>query len=174
MSFLICSSFKCYRVQRYTYSTTSEDCPALCRLKDVNNNGCPVDDLVDDTFLESENVLVVESPRYSCSEYLMNEVCVYNISMPCSNNRVVISDTASEMNIAGDGDFVQVIDYENNRIYDAMSGNALLRTEITNSNFLLLFWSEKDSLQANGFKLQFECPLIQETGAEELSIEANE
>ena len=98
---------------------------------------------------------------------------MYNISMPCNDNHVVISDTASTMNIASDGDFLQVIDYQNNQKYEVMSGNTLLQTEITNSNFLLLFWSEKDSLQGNGFKLQFECPLMQGSGTEELLQLAN-
>ena len=155
------SSFKCYRVQRYTYETTSDECPALCRLKEAKPNGCSIDGLIDDTFLDSDNVLVVKSPRYDCSNYLMNDICVYNISMPCDNH-IVISDTGSEMDIASDGDFLQIIDYQTNQKYNIMSGNTLHQTEITNSNFLMLFWSEKDSLQGEGFKLQFECPIVPE------------
>ena len=80
--------------------------------------------------------------------------------MPCKDSHILISQQASEVDIA-EGDSLEIIDYKNHVVYQSITGNnkQSLNQHIKSSDFLLLFLSEKDSTQSAGFKLQFECPV---------------
>ena len=90
----------------------------------------------------------------------MSELCIYNISMPCKDSYISISEKSSDLDIA-EGDSLEIIDYKNHFVYQSITGSdkESLNQLIKTSDFLLLFLSEKDSTQSAGFKLQFECPV---------------
>ena len=82
--------------------------------------------------------------------------------MPCKDSHVKISDEGSEIDIA-EGDSVEIIDYKKHNVYQSITGSdksLLQNIPIHTSDFLVLFLSERDSTQGDGFKLQFECPVI--------------
>ena len=128
----------------------------MCRLTHLKEvRGCPVSNLV---VHENGEVLVAKSPRYGCSDYLQNEICVYNISMSCQDSsHLTISETASNMDVAH-GDFLHIIVDDTHQYH--LSGDLLTQYELYSSRFLMVLWSGKDRYRGAGFRLQFECPLI--------------
>ena len=125
----------------------------LTHLKEVDD--CPVSNLV---VHENGEVLVAKSPRYGCSDYLKNEICIYNISMSCQDSsHLIISETASHMDVAH-GDFLHIIVGDTHQY--RLSGDLLTQHELHSTNFLMVFWSRNDRYEGAGFKLQFQCPLV--------------
>ena len=164
--FLFNSSFKCFYVKRYSIerNVAKPTCPALCKLDDPIEKDCEIGNLLQSGFLNSRGISVVKSPRYGCSNYFKSEICIYNISMPCKDSHIKISDEGSEIDIA-EGDSVEIIDYKKHNVYQSITGSdksLLQNIPIHTSDFLVLFLSERDSTQGAGFKLQFECPVINE------------
>ena len=146
-------------------------CPAACKLYNpkVGDNNCEIGNILHTGFIDSRGISIAKSPRYGCSDYLRNEVCVYNISMPCKDSHISISKYSSAIDIA-EGDSLEIIDYKTHTHYQPITGtdiNSITNRHIKTSDFLLLFLSEKDSTQSTGFKLQFECPSIRNEGNEE-------
>ena len=157
------STFRCFAVQKFAIdeSLAQPNCPALCKLYNPKQtDDCPINDLLYTGFLESHGIATAESPRYGCSNYTMSELCIYNISMPCKDSYISISEKSSDLDIA-EGDSLEIIDYKNHFVYQSITGSdkESLNQLIKTSDFLLLFLSEKDSTQSAGFKLQFECPV---------------
>ncbi|XP_019850007.1 PREDICTED: uncharacterized protein LOC109580891 [Amphimedon queenslandica] len=155
------NSFKCFAVMRYASdaSVAVPKCPAVCKLYNPKEkNGCAVgNDLLNNAFTERRGISVLKSPRYGCSNYSRNEICVYHVQMPCKGKRVFLSRESSEIDLA-EGDSVEIIVRENQTIYESITGNGIEQSlNIKSSNFFVLFLSEKDATQGAGFKLQFEC-----------------
>ena len=162
-NFLTYSSFKCFRTSVYGLQSLGTDCPALCRLRDmVEEETCNIGDLFYKGFLEKPCIATAKSPRYDCSDsYFKNEICVYNISMPCSSSHITISEKASEIDLA-EGDSLHIIDYANQRDYEPVSGQVWPETHrnILTSDFLMVFLSNGDSKRGKGFNIQLECPTL--------------
>ena len=149
-------------MDHYDYISLFEapDCPALCKLRD------PVEEEGDCDDEEEENVksyqggeiMVLKSPNYDCSLYHRGEICIYNISMPCTTDHVVVSDQLSELDI-GNKDFVQVVDYMHQKVYEPVTGTEWPKSlaHITSSDFAIVFWSDKKWKRGRGFKLHLEC-----------------
>ena len=128
----------------------------------VEKETCKIGDLFYKGFLETHRTAVAKSPRYDCSDsYFKNEICVYNISMPCSSNHITISEKASEIDLA-EGDSLHIIDYANKRYYEPIFGQMWPKThrDIVTSDFLMVFLSNNDSKQGKGFNIQLECPTL--------------
>ena len=136
----------------------------MCKLYNPKkgDDNCQIGNELQTGFIDSRGISIAKSPRYGCSDYLRNEICVYNISMPCKDSHISISKYSSVIDIAG-GDSLEIIDYKNHVHYQPITGddiNSIASRHIKTSDFLLLFLSEKDSTQSSGFKLQFECPNV--------------
>ena len=121
--------------------------------------------------LEEHGLAVVKSPRHDCSEsYFRNEICVYNISMPCaSDSHVDISTVASKVDL-GEGDYLHIVNYrDSNQRFPPIAGKTLTHAQYTipETNFLMVFTSNRDSSQGSGFKLQLECPIVKELPTED-------
>ena len=104
----------------------------------------------------------------------MKFVCT--ISVCHAKTATSIPKYSSVLNIA-EGDSLEIIDYKTHTHYQPITGNdinSIANRHIKTSDFLLLFWSEKDSTQSMGFKLQFECPSIRNEGNEENEEEEQE
>ena len=149
---------------RYAWDPASlavPECPAVCKLynPDKKNEECAVgDDLLNNAFTERRGISVVKSPRYGCSNYSRNEICVYNVQMPCKGKNVFLSRESSEIDLA-EGDSIEIIVRENQTIHESITGNDIKESvNVKSSDFFVLFLSEKDATQGAGFKLQFECP----------------
>ena len=152
----------CYKVDRYDYASLlkAPDCPALCKLRDtVEEEGdCDKDEEENVQSNSESTITLVKSPNYDCSRYHRGEICVFNISMSCSTEHVVVSDQLSDLDIAKK-DFVQVVDYTEQKVYEPVTGSEwpLSQAHITSTNFAIVFWSDKDWKRGKGFKLHLEC-----------------
>ena len=92
-------------------------------------------------FINSRRISIAKSPQYGCSDYLRNEVCVYNISMPCKDSHVSISKYSSAIDIA-EGDSLEIIDYKTHTHYQPITGtdiNSIANRHIKTSNFCYCF-----------------------------------
>ena len=152
----------CYKVDRYDVVSLDEApaCPALCRLRNVGEGDGECDREEEEnveSYLES-GITVVKSPNYNCSQYLPGEICIYNISMSCDTNHVVVSNRLSELDLAKK-DFVQIVDYTEQEVYQSVTGSEWPKSQvhITSTNFAIVFWSNKDRKLGKGFKLHLEC-----------------
>ena len=135
-------------------SATVPECPAVCKLKDSDEESdeeCDQDDLL----LHVENAVNIVSPRYRCRmQYRKKEICLYNVSLSCGTDDVVISAGLSNLNLA-DNDYLDIID-SHGRITNAQSLPRDLR--VGSNQFVVLFASSnKDKESGNGFSLHMEC-----------------
>ena len=76
-----------------------------------------------------------------------------------------LSVQGSEVDL-GDGDFLEVINYKDNlQNFPPISGQRLTHAQynIPETDFLMVFTSDRDSRQGKGFKLQIECPTLKQT-----------
>ena len=80
--------------------------------------------------------------------------------MSCSTSHVQVT-FSTNVNIT-DNDFVQVIDPTRGQAHQPVSGSSWPDTQLSipSSQFLLVFWSDKDRTQSKGFKLVMNCPTI--------------
>ena len=88
--------------------------------------------------------------------YPKNYLCVYNISMSCGSGHVQVHTALSDIHLA-ENDFVQVI--ARGQVYPPVfhtTWPATLRS-IPSSQFILVFWSDKDNTQDRGFRLFLSC-----------------
>ena len=143
-------------------STTVAQCPAVCKLKDSDeerDEECTEDNLM----LETDGSFAkIVSPRYDCGlEYRKKEICLYNVSMSCETNDVVVSARLSNINLS-DGDFLDIIDYSQKHAYGKIAGSQALSRDlrILSSQFVILFSSNsKEKERGSGFTLHMECAL---------------
>ena len=181
----------CYTVERYDRQSLGVDsCPATCKLRDVVMKKSDCDEYGENTVLvaKEKSLAVLRSPNHACSnstKYHRSEICVYNISLSCSTDYVVISRQPEHTHLAIDeGDFVQVVDYTHERVYGKVNGEEWPRSQaaIYSSNFVLVFWSEPHWKPAGsrGFRVHMECasssnnstnvPQSEESGSAEIIL----
>ena len=152
----------CYKVDRYDWVSlnVAEDCPALCRLRNVGegDSDCDREEEENVESYPERGITVVKSPHYNCSQYLPGEICIYNVSMSCDTDHVVVSDRLSELDVAKK-DFVQIVDYTKQEVYQSVTGSEWPKSQvhITSTDFAIVFWSNKDRKLGKGFKLHLEC-----------------
>ena len=155
-----CSEFQCFTVRMYDMrSVTVPECPAVCKLKDSDEESdedCGEDDLL----VDAENIINIVSPRYHCGlQYRKKEICLYNISLPCDTDDVVISAGLSDLNLA-EKDFLDIIDYSQKHAYQRITNAQSLSRDlrVLSSQFVVLFSSSNnDKESGNGFSLHMEC-----------------
>ena len=145
----------------YNLASASEpNCPAVCKLRDSDEKK---DELCDhnDHMTVSESVAKLSSPRFECGlGYRKKEICIYNVSLSCETDDVVISRDLSQLHLA-DGDFLDVIDYSHKQRFQMISGSEFPTERdmrIGTSDFVVLFYSSsKEKSDENGFSLHIEC-----------------
>ena len=134
------------------------ECPAVCKLKDSDeekDKECGEDELLIDT---PTSVRIV-SPRYHCSgqEYRKKEICMYNISLACGADDVVISSTLSNLTLA-ENDFLDIIDYSGGHEYERITESLSRDLRVLSSQFVVLFSSSSSNkARGSGFSLHVEC-----------------
>ena len=104
----------------------------------------------------SGNFVIADSPNYGCDNYTKNFICIYNVSMSCGSNHVQVQTDLSDIDLA-ENDFVQVI--ARGQVYPPVfhkTWPATLRS-IPSTQFILVFWSDKDNTQSRGFRLFLNC-----------------
>ena len=146
-------------------SLTVPDCPAVCKLKDSDeekDQDCGEDDLL----VSTESAVSIVSPRYGCGlQYRKKEICIYNISLPCGTDDVVISAGLSNLNLA-ENDFLDIIDYSQMHPYERITESLSRDLRVSSSQFVVLFSSSNnEKASGNGFNLHMECavkPTVQE------------
>ena len=151
------SGYQCFQLDRYTPNFNSR-CPAFCKRRDPLKKFC--NSPFQSGTSASGSFVIAESPDYNCAPtYKKNVICIYNVSMSCSTSHVQV--TFSNVNIT-DNDFVQVIDPTRGQAHQPVSGSNWPDTQLSipSSQFLLVFWSDKDRTQSKGFKLVMNCPTI--------------
>ena len=166
-SFLSNSEMLCYKVKRYSYKSLGVDtCPATCKLKDAEKEEHDCEEYGEDSIVVAKEgtLIVLQSPNYVCngSQYHRNEICVYNVSMSCNTDHVVVSRQPYHTHLAiHKNDFVQVVDYTYGQVYEKVSGWEWPKSQaaIYSTDFVLVFWSDlrwKPPVY-RGFKLHMEC-----------------
>ena len=165
-----CSEFQCFTVRMYDLESVKfPECPAVCKLRDSDEESdedCGEDDLL----VNTENAVNIVSPRYHCGlQYRKKEICLYNISLSCGTDDVVISAGLSNLNLA-ENDFLDIIDYSQKHEY-ARIKNAQFLPRVLSRQFVVLFSSSNnDKASGNGFSLHMECA-VKPTVPEEEEIE---
>ena len=141
-------------------SITVAQCPAVCKLKDSDeekDEECAENNLMVET---DGSFAKIVSPRYDCGlQYRRKEICLYNVSLSCETNDVAVSARLSEINLS-EGDFLDIIDYSHNHVYEKISGSQALSRDlrILNRQFVVLFSSsKKEKASGSGFNLHMEC-----------------
>ena len=153
------------------------ECPAACKLKlmdEAKDKECDQDDLL----ISSHSVVTISSPRFYCDkQYRQQEICLYNISLPCETNDVVVSTehNQSYLNLS-DGDFIDIIDYSQKGKYAEISGSQWPRSNsrIYSKDFVVLFYSSGSSkTDENRFRVHMECsqPAKEDEGSADQAIE---
>ena len=142
-------------------SAAAPQCPAVCKLRDSDEKK---DDVCDcnDHITVTESAVKISSPRFECGlGYRKKEICLYNVSLSCQTNNVVISKDLSQLNLA-DGDFLDVIDYSNQQSFQTITGNEFPTGRdmyiFGTSDFVVLFFSSsRKKSDDHGFSLHMEC-----------------
>ena len=144
---------QCFHIRMYSKKTLPEGskCPAVCKLRDSDAE----DDLscaFHEKYLmvpdgrENAHSVSMRSPRQPCGlPYRQEEVCLYNVSLACATDHVIISrDTSDPSSLSlAEKDFLEVIDFTHKRHYDQIKGRDSLQENlhVYASQFVLLFWS---------------------------------
>lgn len=102
--------------------------------------------------------VLIKSPHSCNRKYPKSFMCVYNVNMPCSSVEV----SHSNINLL-ENDFVQVFDSTNSNAYQPVTNSTWPAEQhrFPSSNLKVIFWSDNDSTQGDGFRLQFSCPTEQ-------------
>ena len=156
------SDFQCFSVRMYNpQSVTVAECPAVCKLKDSDeerDKECAKDSLMLET--GGGFAIKIVSPRYDCGlQYRKKEICLYNVSMSCATNDVIVSASLSTLSLS-EGDFLDVIDYSQKHAYEKIAGSHALSRDlrILSTRFVVLFSSSnKEKENESGFSLHIEC-----------------
>ena len=149
-------------------------CPAICKLRDSDEEDDTTCDYLEDDLAvpdrrENAHAINIRSPRYPCNlPYRSEEVCLYNISLACDTEHVIVSSTASPLSSLSlaKGDFLEIIDYSQNQ---NPNGRITLQRDfhVHTSQFVVLFSSSKsDKASENGFSIHMECA-VKSTGVHE-------
>ena len=113
-----------------------------------------------DLLVFSQNVVRITSPRFECDkQYRQQEICLYNISLSCPTNDVIVSTDQSYLNL-GDGDFIDIIDYSQKSKYGQISGSQWpeANRRIYSKDFVVLFYSSSSTKSdENRFSIHMEC-----------------
>ena len=139
-------------------SASVPECPAVCKLKDsdeTKDQECGQDELLVDT----PTSVRIDSPRYNCSgqAYRKKEICMYNISLACGADDVVISSALSNLTLA-ENDFLDIIDYSRGHEYERITESLSRDLRVLSSQFVVLFSSSSsDKARGSGFRLHVEC-----------------
>ena len=162
MQFTSCSGVICFGVDRFSPELSQPGCPAFCKKRPnmvIRNNPLTMRTTSDKT------ITSVESLNYEQNEkYQKNMLCIYNISMSCSSDQVNVHHSHVDIK---DNDFVQVINTRTRQSHPKVTGSSwpIEQGTITSSQFLMVFWSDKDTSQGKGFKLQIECSMQSAEGS---------
>ena len=161
-----------------TYDTLSSQsaCPAFCKINNVKPDKfktffCSSGNTVADLKVKPNtgNAVLIKSPKYNCNQkYPRGFMCIYSVKMACSANRLVISHSDIDLS---DNDFIQVIDNSRSQPYSPVTGGSWPADQLQypSSNLKVVFWSDRDKTQGNGFSLQFSCPTtIQEVPSQQI------
>ena len=128
---------------------------------------------------ESDGVMYISSPRYSCEKinkkkvghwnYRNQEMCMYNVSMPCDSGRVHFHFMHIDLQppiTAGNrslcyNDYIQISDENLSESFcgdDQESTNIILNNDMHfQANFSVLFWTDHLMSDFTGFQVRASC-----------------
>ena len=165
----------CYSVDTYDTLSSQSACPAFCKINNVKPKKFKTFFCNDSTVADLKvkpntgNAVLIKSPKYKCNQpYPRGFMCIYSVKMPCSANSLDISHSDIDLS---DNDYIQVIDNSRSQPYSPVTGDEWPSDQLRypSSNLKVVFWSDRDTTQGNGFSLQFSCPAaIQEVPSQQI------